>query len=150
MPVATFLFIKARIKISYETSGWYDGTRKLDQHNAQYRRSTLTFMSGLIDPREREISILSYLASYTNAAKDRCIACCLEFVRHGIVNSGRDFLAADPIAREISIPVNQCYFNATVEQVADGLKAVWAEEVASAGECFSNCIALCAVVDGYA
>lgn len=106
-------------------------------------------MPSLIDPRKRKVPILPYLAANTDSTEDRCIACFLKFIRHGIVDSRRDFLAAYPVAREVSVAIHQCYFDAAVEEIADIVEAVWAEEIASACECFGNCNVLCAVVDGY-
>ena len=107
-------------------------------------------MPSLIDPREREIPILPDLAAYTYSAEHRYIACCLEFLRHGIVNSCRDFLATNPIACKVSVAIHQRYFDAAVKQVADGLKVVWAEEIAGTFERFGHCNVLYAVIDGYA
>lgn len=123
------------MKISYDTSGWYDGTLEglisiTPRTPAIEGIETLTFVPSLIDPRKREVPVLSYLATYTDAAEDGGIACCPELVRHRVINSRRDFLAADPITGEISVAVNQSHFDAAVEQVADGLEAIRAEEVA--------------------
>jgi hypothetical protein len=115
-----------------------------------HQNTALTFMPSLIEPREREIPILSDLAAYTYTAEDRHVACCLEFLGHGIVNRCRDFLATDPITHKVSVAIHKCYFDATVEKIVDNVEAVWAEEITCAVECFGNRNVLRTVVDWYA
>jgi len=107
-------------------------------------------MPSLIDPREGKIPILPNLAAYTYSAEDMHIACCLKFLRHGIVNGCRDYLATDPITRKVSVSIYECYLDTAVEEIADSIDTVWAEKITGTLECFADHNAIRAVIHRYA